>query len=255
MYLCFVDESGTPPSAPSAAHPYFTLAAAIIAAADWSSVAGKLLGFRLRHKLRGEMKWRYFSPRNSDVANPLATRTAEERKVLSLEFAHIIAASPVTIIACVTDVELAFSYGSVTCPQDLYHFAYRPITERFQYFLQDRQSYGIVVSDHRGRDSDRLFRAHHGHLIGQRSLMRTSYDRLIEGLFLQDSSHSVGIQIADYVAGAIHRAYNTADSAHATVLRRRFRADASGSIMGYGLVHHPKSGFRNGLGRGRRAGP
>ena len=249
MHLCFVDESGTPPSRPNPKKPYFTLGAAIIAADDWATVAGKVLGYKLRHKLRGELKGRYFSPENTDKDNPMRTLNAAARKALSLDFAQLIASSPITIIASVTDVEVAFAYGSVADQQDLYHFAYKPITERFQYFLQDEDSRGIIVSDHRGRDSDKMLRAHHETLIEKRNSSRSSYDRLIEGLFLQDSCHSVGVQIADYVAGAIHRAYSTHNHEHAGIIRPRIRKSASGEIRGYGIVQHPKNGFRLGLGR------
>ena len=249
MHFCFVDESGTPPNKPNPKKPYFTLGAAIIAAKDWSKVSNKVLGFRLRHHLHGELKWRFFSPGNRDDENPMLSRSAADRKLLSLEFAHLIAGCPITIIASVTDVEVAFAYGSVTNQQELYHFAYKPITERFQYFLQDQDSLGIIVSDHRGRDSDKMFRANHDTLIGRRNNSRSGYDRLIEGLFLQDSCHSVGIQIADYVAGAIHRAYCFDDGEHASILKPRVRNNGSGQIVGYGLVQHPKGKFRAGLGR------
>jgi hypothetical protein len=254
VHLCFVDESGTPPSRANPSKPYFTLGAAIISADGWAAVARKVLGYKLRHHLRGELKWRYFSPDNQDAHNPMLVRSAADRKLLSMEFAHLIAGCPLTIIASVTDVEVAFSYGSVSDQQDLYHFAYKPITERFQYFLQDQNSQGVIVSDHRGRDSDKMLRAHHDTLIEKRNGSRSSYDRLIEGLFLQDSCHSVGIQIADYVAGAIHRAYCTPSKEHAAILQPRIRTSASGQAKGFGIVEHPKSGFRSGLGRGTPGG-
>lgn len=71
MHLCFVDESGTPPNKPNPQKPYFTLGAAIVSAADWHSVADKVLGFRLRHGLRGELKWRFFAPHNHAAENPM----------------------------------------------------------------------------------------------------------------------------------------------------------------------------------------
>lgn len=249
MHFCFVDESGTAPNSPNPGNPYFTLGAAIIAAKDWSKVSGKVLGYRLRHHLHGELKWRYYSPGNQDAGNPMLSRSAADRKALSLEFAQLIAGCPITIIVSVTDVEVAFTYGSVTNQQELYHFAYKPITERFQYFLQEQDSLGIIVSDHRGRDSDKKFRANHDTLIGRRNSSRSLYANLIEGLFLQDSCHSVGIQIADYVAGAIHRAYCHDDKTHAAILKPRIRENGSGQILGFGLIQHPKSNFRSGLGR------
>lgn len=249
MHMCFVDESGTPPNRPNTKRPYFTLGAVIVEDSDWRDIANKVRGFCTRHRLRGELKWRYFSPHNSSADNPMLGKSAEERKALSREFAALISKSPLTIIASVTDVEVAFDYASVTNQQELYHFAYKPLSERFQYFLQDNKSLGIIIADHRGRDNDRLFRAHHDNLVGEDRQATSVYGRFIEGLFLQDSSHSVGIQLADFAAGAIHRAYSTSDGELAGVLKPRIRCKPDGTIQGHGIVHHPRDRFRLDLAR------
>ena len=206
------------------------------------------MGFRIRRKLRGELKWRYFAPGNTDRDNPMLEVSGEGRKSLSIEFANIIASSPVTIISCVTDVEMAFEYGGINSQSEFYHFSYKPLSERFQYFLQDVDSLGIIVADHRGRDDDRLFRAHHESLVQGAKSNSSKYTRFVEGLFLQDSCHSIGIQMADYVAGAIHRAYCTKDTSSAAILKPRIRCKPSGSILGHGIVHHPKERFRRDIG-------
>ncbi|PTV93503.1 uncharacterized protein DUF3800 [Rhodobacter aestuarii] len=247
MHLCFIDESGTPPSRPNPDRPYFTLGAVIIRDADWRGIANDVRGFCTSNALRGELKWRYFSPHNSSAENPMLGKNAAERKALSQTFAHIIARSPLTIIACVTDIGAAFEYASVTDQQELYHFAYKPLSERFQYFLQDHKSLGVTIADHRGRDNDRLFRAHHDNLTSGTGSTVSGYDRFIEGLFLQDSCHSIGIQLADFVAGAIHRAYSTKDGELAAILKPRIRRKPDGSIQGHGIVHHPRDRFRNDL--------
>lgn len=174
-------------------------------------------------------------------------KSAEDRKALSLSFAHMISKSPLTIIACVTDIGAAFEYASVKNQQELYHFAYKPLSERFQYFLQDQKSLGVTIADHRGRDDDRLFRAHHDNLTTGSGKTFSGYGRFVEGLFLQDSCHSIGIQLADFVAGAIHRAYSTTDGEIARILKPRIRRKPDGTIQGHGIVHHPRDKFRSDL--------
>lgn len=249
MHLCFVDESGTPPGKPNPRKPYFTLGAAIIHCDSWKSISQRFHGFKVQHGLIGEMKWRYFAPDNQQEGNPMLRHSAPERRELSRQFARMIAESDITLLACVVDVEKAYEFPSVTNQQTLYHFAYKPITERFQYFLQDANSIGLIVADHRGRDSDKMLRAHHSALTSNPKATRSGYDRLIEGLFLQDSEHSIGVQIADFVAGAIHRAYCTSDTEHAKSIRHRIRCDGRGEMLGRGIILHPKAGFRTGLGR------
>lgn len=247
LHFCFVDESGTPPGRPNPKKPYFTMGAAIVDCAKWGDLSNRIKGFKTRHGLRGELKWRYLSPHNDQEQNPFLRFDATQRRALGMELASIIAGSDLTIIACVVDVEAAFRYNAVTDQQTLYHFTYKPITERFQYFLQGVDDHGIIVADHRGGDSDKLLRAHHAALTTSHKSTRSGYSRLVEGLFLQDSDHSVGIQVADFVAGAIHRAYSTRDSGHAAALKARIRKNHQGNVLGHGIVQHPKSGFRSRL--------
>ncbi|OUS20373.1 hypothetical protein A9Q95_08300 [Rhodobacterales bacterium 59_46_T64] len=249
MKFCFVDESGTPPNKPNAARPYFTLGAAIIDAENWRKCNEKIHGYKVRNKIFGELKWRFFAPHNRDKDNPLLDVSASDRKSLSLEFSALIGDLPVQLIACVTDVGAAFEYNAVNDQQELYHFTYKPITERFQYCLQDHKDIGIIVADHRGRSDDKLFRAHHSTLTSATGSNRSGYDRLIEGLFLQDSAHSTGIQISDYVTGAIHRAYSVGDGEHAALFKSKMRGYEQDAIMGRGLVLHPKGGFMKGKGK------
>lgn len=250
MYLLFLDESGTAPNCPNPKKPYFTIGGAIIRAEDWQSIADKVQGFRTRHGLRGELKWRFFSPHNESTENPMLRKTPAERRELSAEYATMIAGSPLTIIACVTDVEAAFTYASVTNQRELYHFAYKPITERYQYFLQDAKGIGITIADHRGSSDDRMLRAHHDGLVAGRSRSASAYNRFVEGLLLQDSCHSVGIQIADFVTGAIHRAFSKGDARLATILKPKVRKNPStGRVEGHGIVMHPRDRFRNELWR------
>lgn len=251
MRLCFIDESGTPPSKPNPKKPYFTLGAVILNAEDWRTCHNEIKEFKSREKILGELKWRYFAPENTDAANPLRSRCAIQRKSLSLGYASLIGTLPIQIIACVTDVEAAYSYASVKDQQTLYHFSYKPITERFQYYLQDVNDIGVIIADHRGRDDDKMLRAHHGTLMSQQTPGTSKYTRLIEGLFLQDSTHSTGIQIADFVTGGIHRAYMFGDGEHASYFKNKMRGFPN-KILGRGLILHPSKGFTEG--KGRRAG-
>lgn len=129
---------------------------------------------------------------------------------------------------------------------DLYWFAYKVLTERFQYYLQDlertvgQRLNGIVVCDHRGpRDDERLRELHHKLMNSEKGSV-SSYGNLVEGLFIAPSHLSVGIQFADMVAGAVFRAYKANDKRFAEQIKGSFRASPSGKIDGFGLVKFPK---------------
>lgn len=132
---------------------------------------------------------------------------------------------------------------------DLYHYTYKPLSERFQYYLQDlsrlvgRMEMGIVVADHRGPKPDARFRGAHEELLTG-GLFTSNYQNLIESLFFQPSDLSVGVQLADLVAGSVWRKYEKNDETWFKALEPSIRKGSNGSIEGYGIVKFPKRKFR-----------
>ena len=137
----------------------------------------------------------------------------------------------------------------ITDCDDLYEYTYKPVTERFQYFLQDvsRDSgttmTGMVIADQRDKAQDDRLKRHHRRLLFSKSEMISTYENLIEGLFLTESHTSVVIQLADMVAGAIGRKFNSDDSTFYDLLEPAFRRSPQGTIDGYGLVKMPTKGW------------
>jgi len=252
MYMMFVDESGTPPKV-GVEHPkYFVIAGVIISEEYWVSVRNAVNGMKIRRKIRGEMKWRYFAPQNDDERNPMKGMPPDQRNAIRQELYDIISnVGKITAIASVCSIEAAYEMSSVTCPDDIYHLTYKVLSERFQYFLQDRKAFdakpglGIIISDHRGTKDDKMLRAHHQMLLHSTGKYISRYNNLIESLFLQPSHQSVGIQLADMVAGAVWRAYERRDGQFAAMIKSTFRRHSkTNSILGLGIVHVPKMGFR-----------
>lgn len=102
---------------------------------------------------------------------------------------------------------------------------------------------GIIVADHRGKAQDELLRKHHGGLVNHGHLFSSKYENYIETVFLTPSHHSIGIQLADIVAGAIGRSFNAPDPRYMDKIKGSFRASRGGNINGYGLVKFPTKGW------------
>jgi hypothetical protein len=209
-----------------------------------------LLGLKAQRKLRGELKWRYFAPGNDDTKNPMRGWVPEDRNTVREQLYRLISSeTAVRTLACVTSVRAAYGMPSVNTPEDLYHATYKPISERFQYHLQDlskltgRKEFGIVVGDHRGQQDDKRLRSHHQKLLHASGDFISNYANLIEGLFLEPSHQSIGIQLADMVAGAVWRKFERNDDRYYQLLRPSLRKGPTGDEVGYGLVKMPKAGW------------
>ena len=211
----------------------------------------KLLGLKRREHYRGELKWRYFAPNNDDAANPMRDWDQDRRNAFREDaFSIITGTKSCRIIACIAESLTAYALGNVNEQEDIYFRTYKPVTERFQYLLQDitrtsgRDTLGLIVADHRGRGDDDGMRARHERLIRETREHTSVYSNFVESLFFAPSHMSIGIQLVDMVAGAIWRAQTHNDLRWFEKLRSSFRASPQGKIDGYGIARFPKAGWQ-----------
>jgi hypothetical protein len=254
MYLLFVDESGTPPKPELDALNYFVIAGLVIPEDRWSGMHEKLSGLKRASKYRGEIKWRFFAPNNNDPENPmLGWDQGKRNEFRERVFSIITETKSCKIIAGISEAPTAYALGHVKFPSDLYFRTYKVVTERFQYLLQDitktsgRDSYGLIVADHRGRGDDDRMRQQHERLVRETGRYTSNYANFIEGLFFSPSHMSVGIQLVDMVAGAIWRAQTHRDLIWLEKLRPSFRSAPTGQIDGWGICRFPKAGWRGSI--------
>jgi len=206
---------------------------------------------KIRRKLNGELKWRYFAFNNNEDANPMKGFTQTQRDEIRNEIYQIICATKsIKSMACVACIESAYNTSFVTCSDDLYHHTYKPLSERFQYYLQDlsktvgRMETGIIVADHRGAKPDATFRKAHERMLRSESDCTSNYQNLIESLFFLPSDISVGVQLADMVAGAVWRKFEKNDDRFYRLLEPSIRKSSTGQIDGYGIVIFPKGTWK-----------
>lgn len=250
MHLLFVDESGTPPKPGDEGMRYFVIAGIVIPEDRWMGMRAKLVGLKRAEGYRGEVKWRFFAPQNNDEANPMREWPAQQRNAFREKvFSIITATKSAKLIACIAECPTAFGLGNVNSQDDLYFRTYKPVTERFQYLLQDitresgRDTMGLIVADHRGRGDDDRMRQQHERLVREDRQYTSSYANFIEGLFFSPSHMSVGIQLADMVAGAVWRGAAHNDRTWFDVIRPSFRMSAGGRVDGFGIARFPKAGW------------
>ena len=212
MHLCFVDESGTPAKPERDRPRFFVFGGVIIPEERWHGVRDKLVGLKRQKQYRGEVKWRYFAPSNDDADNPMRGWEHERKNDFrAAVFGIITGTKSIRLICGVCDAPLAYGLGNVKQQEDIYFRTYKVVTERFQYFLQGvtstsgHETNGIIVGDHRNGREDNRFRLQHDRLVRETGQYTSTYGNFIEGIFLSPSQMSVGIQLADMVAGAVWR--------------------------------------------------
>ena len=248
MQILFIDESGTPPPAKTAAEVgYFILGGVVIPEEVWVKLAADLKRIKLSYGVQGELKWRYFAPDKGGRETSISHLAAAQKEALRSElYKALTAYRAVKIISVVTDTAAAYTKGYVDSPEKMYWLAYKQLTERFQYYLQDlsrligHSVHGIVVCDNRGSKDDENLRNLHAALMNSNTENVSRYQNVIEGLFIAPSHLSVGIQFADLVAGAIFRQFKAKDDRFYKQIAGALRRSPSGSVDGFGIVKFPK---------------
>lgn len=251
MQLFFLDESGTPPSPDKCRDRYFVVGGLVIPDGVWHKIRDELVGMKVRRGIVGELKWRYFAPTNDDAANPMRAMEQSTRNEIRAELYKIICGvRSIKAIACVASISACYEWPHVQNADDLYHFTYKPLSERFQYHLQDisrtvgRPEPGIIVADHRGAKSDARFRSAHENLLRPDRIATSNYSNLVESLFFLPSDTSIGIQLADMVAGAVWRKFEKNDDYWYKQLEPALRKSPEGKVEGFGIIKQPKAGWR-----------
>ena len=250
MQLFFADESGTAPPPDKTNTKYFVVGGVIIAEDQWHHIAHDLNHIKTSFSISGEIKWRFFGQKlgQEQKENNLKHLNFEQRDALRTAIFSIINKyQSMRLICTVTNVIEAYQRPYIKSSDDIYWYTYKPLTERFQYYLQDLSKLvgskinGIIVCDHRARKDDEYLRKMHARLLDtEDEYKNSSYKNLIEGLFIAPSHLSVGIQLADMVVGAVFRKFEHDDDKWFKLLEPSWRKSTEGKKEGYGLVMFPK---------------
>jgi hypothetical protein len=248
VQILFIDESGTPPSAKNALRAgYFVLGGVVIPEEVWLKLAGDLKKLTAQYKITGEIKWRHFAtPKEGAKSHSLSHLSPEDKNQLRLDlFKALVAFKSVKVISVVTHCSNEYAKGFVKTANAMYWLAYKQLTERFQYYLQDLSKiighsvHGIVVIDNRMPADDDTLRKVHARLMGANTDTISRYQNIIEGLFIAPSHMSVGIQFADMVAGAIYRKFKANDTRFYDLIVGSIRTSPAGKVEGFGIVKSP----------------
>ena len=240
MYILFADESGTP-SPPDKVKDgdLFVLGSIIIPEEVWGGMKDELAKLKVEYGVEGELKWRYFHKNRGPLKHLSLDRQDELRERM---YSLIRSRKSVTTIAVVVDQVSAYRQSSITTINDLYSRAYKVLSERFQYYLQDMQrssgraTLGILVLDNRGPSDDKLLQDFHSRLLTGGGPYSSTYENFVEGLFIAPSHHSVGIQLADMIGGAIYRNEAHGDARFYDQMSATLRRSPGGKIEGFGIA-------------------
>lgn len=227
MHILFLDESGKP------GDKLFAVGGVAVAADRWGELRAAWEAVLAAHGWPAGREVKWHGIRSGEVPPPLADAL----------FAAVCGA-PVTCFVTVLR-PLAGRIASdplLATDEDTYATALTFLAERFQRFLADNDSHGIMVVDSRLPEMDDRMRRFFERL--QRD--GTPYQRLeriVDALFLGPSHYSVGLQTADLVVASTLASQDgrlgDASRWHRALEPRFARHPATGRVDGVGLKRYP----------------
>ncbi|MCO5316694.1 MAG: DUF3800 domain-containing protein [Solirubrobacterales bacterium] len=186
MYLLFLDESGKPEDG------VFALGGVAIRADRWREVKERweLCLDQSGWPREKELKWS-------------GTQTGEVPPDVADAVYGCLSGLPVQALVTILypemgDPEIREKFFSG--PDATYDTALTFIAERYQRFLAHENGYGAIVLDSRQFEADNHMRRYFDRIHTEGTEF-SGLDRIIDGLLLGPSHHSLGLQLADLVVG------------------------------------------------------
>ncbi|MDQ5894653.1 MAG: hypothetical protein QG596_914 [Actinomycetota bacterium] len=230
MYLLFLDESGSP-----AEDGIFALGGVAIRADDWAEVKARWTSCITGAGWPSDKELKWSGVSTGEVSPPVADAA----------FACL-ADLPIQCLATVLYTETTneeYREKFFRNPDVIYQTALTFTAERFQRFLANEQAFGAIVLDSRQFETDNHMRRYFDR-IHEEGTDFAELDRIVDGLLLGPSHHSLGLQLADLVIGPTRKSrFSQGDaSRYFKQLEPCFmKHPVSGELDGVGLKVFPDS--------------
>lgn len=111
--------------------------------------------------------------------------------------------------------------------------AVKPLFERINLDCQDFGTHGLAVFDEEQADDKKLREA------TRSGSFYMAFERIVDAISFMPSDESVGVQMADLVAGAFNRYLNRNDAEYARHAWPILRCNRDGRVHGYGIKIFP----------------
>lgn len=247
MHILFLDDAGTISPIDKIVSHYFVLAGPVVPEEQWPNLEKEFYKICSQFNVSGEIKWRFFGQKvcRADDQNTLSHLDFQQRDELRRTLLNtLIANESIKIISVAAHLPTAYTSDHIKKPEHVHAFAYKSIIELYQLHLQQLSQiigsmvYGIIVSDHRNPAQDTAQRNLHREILKSGNT-RLTYPNLIEGLFFSPSHHSIGIQFADLVSGAVYRKFEHRDDRWHKLIQPNFwkpetkRSEIFMEMLGY----------------------
>lgn len=262
-YFCFSDECGDYKPQMTAnqlrIHPFYIRTTLLMNSNEWKTLNSNFRELKKKYSLplSKEIKWAYiWSLRNFQI-NGKAIPEKSEIKFLEHFDYHILidfVEESLALVNGMTEKKIIATYTKnsdsfVTNEKSMLGFHIQEHMQRLEMELQvDVGNLGVIFFDPVGNTKNELFRQIYYELFENGDFIE-KYKFIKDSLNIENSHHSVGIQIADFISGAFSSIlkasaannYSRGVKMFYESIYPNLRRSGSGLIQGYGIREVPRN--------------
>jgi Protein of unknown function (DUF3800) len=256
MKLLYVDESGDTIPISQGGKKFLVLTGSILDEEHFMPIENRLRGIKQKYYSNPDIEFKSNFVRNAnpdipDGKSPLKLHDRQKYNELEAELSNFLKEIEVTNISVVIDKAEFWNKYPAQSPYDT---AYVFLVERFNRYLQETDSLGMVIIDPREGRVEKAFIGDHLRDVHANMRHRAPFftalskktDRVIERLLYSASEDTIGIQIADMYCYPVAHIYEYDKKAtdywrFSEICEPKLRKSDSGNFIGYGLKVYPET--------------
>lgn len=236
---------------------YTIMAGFIVPLSKWKELNFKIRDLKLNYFKESNINLKALRRKKYDKHKLWGSLTKEEKIQFNKEFYNIISQEDYVIIAGIIDKNKMKDKDKNL----LFYLCYSFILERFEYFLDDKKSYGLVVMDYAeaSKEIKSLQRTHKealesGIRVRRKDLTlkisdkeysfkgykRRQINNVCEQIIFLNDNYNHILQVVDMIAAAIFAKFNRKTDNWFEKIRQVIRTSGDGKILGYGLKFFPE---------------
>jgi hypothetical protein len=235
-------------------HPYYIRATFIMDASEWKELHRAFITEKIRHKIPigQEIKWSYLWSVYKHHKNREPIPKEKPYSFLATYSIDGIIDFISAVLSLVEKLHYKKMILTITqndiCPKiqkhALFKMHFQDIMQRIQMELQeDKNNLCVLFIDPVSMETDKALREAYHQILTEGDFI-TEYSSIKDSLSIEFSHHSVGIQIADFIAGSFNgllRSYKRSSQIFRENVQPYLRKGPDGNIFGYGIREIPKN--------------
>jgi hypothetical protein len=256
-YFCFSDECGdyrpSMTDKQKKIHPFYIRSTLIINSKEWKSLNLKFREVKVKYGIPivKEVKWAHvWQLRNFKKQNKVIPDSHEIKFLEDLDYHKLIdfLSEALTLVNTLNEKIIICTYtknaiGYNTNEKSMLSFHIQEHMQRIEMELKkDESNLGVLFFDPVSTDKNEMFRQIYNELYMNGDFIE-EYQFIKDSLNIENSHHSVGIQIADYISGAFSSLLKTSGNndyekgvdMFFESIYPNLRRSYDGSIQGYGI--------------------